>query len=78
MAEAGWRKQFDSLPPELWEKVLCWLHLEDLGLGSVGLIELEELFIEEEVVKWIAWYCTSMEQIEVSSPTIDDITTRDI
>ncbi len=71
MAEAGWRKQFYLLPPELWEKVLCWLHLEDVGLGSVGLIELEELFIEEEVVKWIARYCTSTEQIEVSSPMID-------
>ncbi len=41
------------------------------GVGSVGLIELEELFIEEEVVKLIARYCTSTVEIEVSSPMID-------
>ncbi len=102
---AVWAKHFDSLPPELWEKVFCWLQLEDLytfekvhpkvkhlvedylasnpprrlnlirfliGLGSLGFIELEELHINEEVVEWIALHCATTEQLEVSSPFVQN------
>ncbi len=43
-----------------------------IGLSSLGFIELEELRINEQVVKWIALHCTTTEQLEVSGPFVQN------